>query len=113
MQLCVFQSASAISKARRFLKRKFAKKDRREADSSNSHAVTDMCSEFAEVKPELLLRFGADDGDDNDESAFTMVVWDFGGQRVSCVMRISADAIAAHESCSAMLFLRLATIHFC
>ena len=90
MQLCVFQSASAISKARRFLKRKFAKKDRREADSSNSHAVTDMCSEFAEVKPELLLRFGAD-----DKSAFTMVVWDFGGQRVSCVMKISADVTAA------------------
>ena len=73
-----------MTKARRFFKRKFAKRNRREADSSNAHAVKDMCSQFAEAKPELLLHFG-DDGD-NDESAFTMVVWDFGGQRVSSVM---------------------------
>ena len=84
MQLCVYQSAGLVSKALRLFKRKFAKGNRRESDSSDAHAVKDMCSQFAEAKPELLLRFG-DDGD-NDESAFTMVVWDFGGQRVSCVM---------------------------
>ena len=48
----------------------------------DSHAVKDICSQFAEGKPELLLRFGAG----GDKSAFTMAVWDFGGQRVSCVM---------------------------
>ena len=58
--------------------------------STNSHAMEDIYSQFGKVKPELLLRFGAD-----DESACTMVVWDFGGQRVSCVMKISADVTAA------------------
>ena len=83
MQWRFYQSAGLMSKARRFFKRKFAKSNRRHADSSNSHVVEDMYSQFAEAKPELLLRFGADDGDGNDESAFTMVVWDCGGQRVS------------------------------
>ena len=81
----VSQSAGLMSKARRFVKSKFVKRNRREADSSHSshsHAVKDIYSQFGEVKPELLLRFGADD----DKSAFTMNVWDFGGQRVSCVM---------------------------
>ena len=82
MQSRVRQKASLMSKARHFVKDKFAKRGHREADSSNSHAMKDMCSQFAKAKPELLLRFGADD----DKSAFTMVVWDFGGQRVSCAL---------------------------
>ena len=82
VQLCVSQTSKAglMTKARRVVKSKFAKMGRR--DSSNLHAVKDMCSQFAEAKPELLLRFGAD----GDKSAFTMVVWDFGGQRVSCAL---------------------------
>ena len=83
-----------MSKARRFVESKF----RREADSTNSRALEDMCSEFADAKSDLLLRFGAD-----DESAVTMVVWDFGGQRVSCVAWPCVDAIVGHEACSAML----------
>ena len=71
-----------MSKARHFLKDKFSKMVPSEPDSSNPHAVKDMCSQFANAKSELLLRFGAE----NDKSAFTMVVWDFGGQRVSCVL---------------------------
>ena len=87
-----------MSKARRFVKDKFSKMGRREADSTNSRALKDMCSEFADAKSDLLLRFGAD-----DESAVTMVVWDFGGQRVSCVAWPCVDAIVGHEACSAML----------
>ena len=77
MQSRVRQKASLMSKVRHFVKDKFAKRGHREAD-----AMKDMCSQFAKAKPELLLRFGADD----DKSAFTMVVWDFGGQRVSCAL---------------------------
>ena len=91
MQSRVGQKASVISKARTFFKDKLSnKKDRSEPDFANPHAVKDMCSQFAETKSELLMRFGADD----EKSAFTMVVWDFGGQRVRFVLRISANAIA-------------------
>ena len=98
MQLCVAQKAGWMSKTRRFVKSKFAKKGRGEADSTNSRALEDMCSEFADAKSDLLLRFGAD-----DESAVTMVVWDFGGQRVSCVAWPCVDAIFGHEACSVIL----------
>ena len=91
----VAQKAGLLSKARHLVKG-IAKKVRRKADSTNSRALDDMCSEFTDAKSDLLLRFGAD-----DESAVTMVVWDFGGQRVSCVAWPCVDAIVGHEACSA------------
>ena len=94
----VAQKAGLMSKTRRFIKNKFAKKSPRKADPTDSRALEEMYSEFADAKSDLLLRFGAD-----DESAVTMVVWDFGGQRVSCVAWPCVDAIVGHESCSVML----------
>ena len=44
-------------------------------------AIADMQSQFAEAKSNLVLQFAED-----DESAITLVVWDFGGQKVSRVM---------------------------
>ena len=69
-----------MSKARRVAKGVFAKVGRPKASDRNTseRAIEDMQSQFAEAKSNLVLQFAED-----DESAITLVVWDFGGQKVS------------------------------
>ena len=72
------QTSGFMSKARRFAKGVFAKVGRPKA---SKRAIEDMQSQFAEAKSNLVLQFAED-----DESAITLVVWDFGGQKVSRVL---------------------------
>ena len=75
-----------MSKARRLAKGVFAKVGRRKAADRNTskRAVEDMQRQFKEAKSNLVLQFAED-----DESAITLVVWDFGGQKVSGVHTVS------------------------
>ena len=77
------QTSGFMSKARRFAKGVFAKVGRPKASDRNTseRAIEDMQSQFAEAKSNLVLQFAED-----DESAITLVVWDFGGQKVSRVL---------------------------
>ena len=50
-----------------------------------SKLVEATLSQFAEPKTDLIIRFSEDD----DALDVTLVVWDFGGQKVSCTIYTS------------------------
>ena len=90
-----------MSKARRFAKGVVAKVGRPKASDrkTSKRAIEEMQSQFAEAKSKLVLQFGRD-----DESAITLVVWDFGGQKVSRVHGVRCRHEFEEITCTVLLF---------
>ena len=97
----LLQSSGLMSKARRFAKGVVAKVGRPKASDRNTseRAMKEMQSQFAEAKSKLVLQFGQD-----DESAITLVVWDFGGQKVSHVCCVRCQHEFDEIPCTVLLF---------